>query len=139
MGFDAIGVDVSAKRCRAARALCFALDHDDALARGVALFNSHAFFEAHEAWEERWRVEKDETERRFLQGLIQIAAAFHKLLVLRSTDAAARLLARGLAKLEACPPREGFVVGAFRNAARAIDEGHFDRSDVPQLGPLRAS
>lgn len=44
--------------------------------RGVALFNAHKFFEAHEAWEELWLPETG-SEKMFLQGLIQLAAAFH--------------------------------------------------------------
>ena len=45
-------------------------------ARGLALFNDGKFFEAHEAWEEIWLIES-EPEKTFLQGLIQVAAAFH--------------------------------------------------------------
>ena len=44
--------------------------------RGLAHFNAREFFEAHEAWEELWLVEA-EPEKTFLQGLIQLAAAFH--------------------------------------------------------------
>jgi hypothetical protein len=76
---------------------------DDPFARGARLFDAGEFFEAHEAWEARWRVATDETERRFFQGLIQVAAAFHKLLVMRAAGPAERLLASGLAKLDACP------------------------------------
>jgi hypothetical protein len=74
------------------------------LIRGARLFDAGAFFEAHEVWEERWRVEPDADRRRLLQGLIQIAAAFHKLGTARDGGAgsASRLFARGLAKLNAC-------------------------------------
>jgi hypothetical protein len=44
--------------------------------RGLAHFNARRFFEAHEVWEEIWLVE-NEPEKTFLQGIIQIAAAFH--------------------------------------------------------------
>ena len=43
---------------------------------GIALFNQHSFFEAHEVLEDVWRVAPDR-ERRFLQGLIQVAVALH--------------------------------------------------------------
>ncbi|HEY2734587.1 MAG TPA: DUF309 domain-containing protein, partial [Polyangiales bacterium] len=80
LGFDVIGIDQSAKRCRAARAAIEgARPERDALRAGASLFNDGRFFDAHEAWEDRWRATHDDTERRFLQGLIQIAAAFHKL------------------------------------------------------------
>jgi uncharacterized protein len=50
-----------------------------ALARGRALYLAGRFFEAHEAWEDAWRVEKGPV-RVFLQALIQIAAGFVKAL-----------------------------------------------------------
>ena len=46
------------------------------LAEGVALFNEQKFWRAHEAWERDWLVATGE-EKRFLQGLIQLAAAYH--------------------------------------------------------------
>jgi hypothetical protein len=107
-------------------------------ARGARLFDAGAFFDAHEAWEERWLVETNETQRRLLQGLIQIAAAFHKLIVMGAPDSASRLLARGLAKLDASPARiAGMSVCAFRDAvrvfARDLAAGRLDRSAVPRI------
>jgi uncharacterized protein len=43
---------------------------------GVILFNSGEFFKAHEVWEEIW-LGATEPDKTFLQGLIQLAAAFH--------------------------------------------------------------
>jgi hypothetical protein len=43
---------------------------------GIALFNQHSFFEAHEVLEDVWRA-APEPERKFLQGLIQVAVALH--------------------------------------------------------------
>ena len=43
---------------------------------GIKLFNSAEFFEAHEVLEDVWRVAPAE-EKKFLQGLIQAAVAFH--------------------------------------------------------------
>ena len=114
--------------------------------RGVRLHNSGAFFEAHEAWEELWKAEVEVAPRRFLQGLIQVTAAFHKLLVQRGPASAQALLARGLTKLDAYP-REylGVALGDFRDAARAcvpliasLDTAPagvnaFDRTKLPQL------
>jgi len=48
----------------------------DAFAQGIRLFNEEYFFEAHEHLEDLWHVERGEP-RLFLQGLIQICAAFH--------------------------------------------------------------
>jgi predicted metal-dependent hydrolase len=46
------------------------------LQRGVELFNSGAYFEAHEAWEELWTAAVGD-ERRFLQALIHFAVGCH--------------------------------------------------------------
>jgi predicted metal-dependent hydrolase len=44
--------------------------------RGIQLFNERSFFDAHETWEDVWRETKG-PEKKFLQGLIQVAVAFH--------------------------------------------------------------
>ena len=49
-----------------------------ALRKGVLLFNHRLFFEVHEVLEAQW-VKETGAERRFLQGLIQIAVAFYHL------------------------------------------------------------
>ena len=46
------------------------------LREGLRCFHSGAFFEAHEHWESVWLM-AEEPEKTFLQGLIQVAAAFH--------------------------------------------------------------
>ncbi|HET7706339.1 MAG TPA: DUF309 domain-containing protein [Thermoanaerobaculia bacterium] len=51
-------------------------DFAAALARGVEHFNAHEFWEAHEAWEEIWLAAESDVEQ-YLQGLIQLAAAYH--------------------------------------------------------------
>src|SRR6202171_6830877 len=51
--------------------------HKDRLfKKGLEAFNSGHFFDAHEHWEEVWLQTLD-PEKMFLQGLIQVAAAFH--------------------------------------------------------------
>jgi hypothetical protein len=44
------------------------------LERGVELFNSGRFWEAHEAWEEAWTPDRHGPDRGFYKGLIQVAA-----------------------------------------------------------------
>jgi predicted metal-dependent hydrolase len=45
---------------------------------GLALFNSGRFFDAHEALEDVWREAPNPSRlRRHLQGLVQLAVAFH--------------------------------------------------------------
>jgi predicted metal-dependent hydrolase len=45
-------------------------------ALGVELLNRGEYYDAHEVLEDAWRA-APEPERRFLQGLIQVAVAFH--------------------------------------------------------------
>jgi len=44
--------------------------------RGIELFNRAAFFDAHEALEDVWRA-APLAEKKFLQGLIQVAVALY--------------------------------------------------------------
>ena len=55
------------------------MDHhemDRLFRKGLDAFNSAHFYDAHEHWEEVW-LETPNPEKMFLQGLIQVAAAFH--------------------------------------------------------------
>jgi len=103
-------------------------------ARGVALFNSRNFFEAHEAWEEIW-LHAQPPEKTFLQGLIQVTAAFHH--HLRSNRRGFKsLLHAGLTKLEAFPAEHrGLQIEVLRAAARrwlaALD--HQENTRFPAL------
>jgi predicted metal-dependent hydrolase len=108
------------------------------LARGAALFDAGAHWEAHEAWEELWRAETDPRRRTCLQGLIQVAAAFHKLLVKNDTASARRLLARAIPKLEAGGadgrlPSTAFVAGT-RRCLEALTRGEaLSHADLPRV------
>jgi uncharacterized protein len=75
-------------------------DLDSAAARrkGIRLFNQGLFWEAHEAWETIWLVAAL-PEKQFVQGLIQVAAAWHHAGRGNRTGAA-RLASRALARLE---------------------------------------
>jgi hypothetical protein len=69
--------------------------------RGVELFNRAEFFDAHEVLEDVWRA-APAAERKFLQGLIQIAVALHH--HTRGNPVGARsLLKRAAKNLAACP------------------------------------
>ena len=50
------------------------VDHE--LTRGIDLFNRAQFFDAHEVLEDIWRAAPPENKK-FLQGLVQVAVAFH--------------------------------------------------------------
>lgn len=73
---------------------------NDAYLWGVDLYNAGFFWEAHEAWEALWRAaQSDQTQRAFLQSLIQLAAACLKG-VLADRAAARRIAARALDRLD---------------------------------------
>jgi predicted metal-dependent hydrolase len=72
----------------------------EALDRGINLFNERRFFEAHEEWEEEWRLLPEGEEKTFFQGLIYAAAAFLKY-TRRECAGAKELLGRSLASLRA--------------------------------------
>jgi hypothetical protein len=144
MGFDVVGVDVNARRCQAARS---SLERTRvvlaALDRGARLFDQGAFFDAHEAWEAHWRETRDGTERRAFQGLIQVAAAFHKLLVMHDSESAQRLLDRALDKLDQTPWLPGFDLTGFRRAVHgchaALAAGEFERDQIPRIAAAAKS
>ncbi len=69
--------------------------------RGIELFNAGAFFEAHEVLEDIWRPAHG-AERRFLQGVIQIAVGLHHYSTGNRVGAQS-LLTRGAAKLDGLP------------------------------------
>jgi hypothetical protein len=89
---------------------------------GIDLFNEHQFWHAHEAWEQLWLVAQGE-EKRFLQGLIQLAAAYHH--VKRGTmRGAVRLFDAALTKLDSFPDEH---LGVHRGEAVAASIVHRDR------------
>ncbi|MGH7962678.1 MAG: DUF309 domain-containing protein [Candidatus Binatia bacterium] len=77
------------------------IPHPSLLFRGIEEFNQGHFFEAHELWEELWNETVGE-EKRFYQGLVQIAAGYHKL-SLAQYRGAYKLLDRGRQILAALP------------------------------------
>jgi hypothetical protein len=113
------------------------------------LHNEGEYYEAHEAWESIWIDEINDEWRLFVQGLIQVTSAFHKLFVQREPGGASRLLQRGLEKLDKYPPDYlGVALGAFRDGARACgpvmagiapkspEIDTFDRTMIPALRHL---
>ena len=92
------------------------------LPRGVALFDAGAFHEAHERWEEAWRLETG-PRRLLLQGLILVAAGWLKRDA-GNTGGATRLFSRALERLASLPPHcEGVDVGALRPQIEAWRAG----------------
>jgi predicted metal-dependent hydrolase len=80
---------------------------EGALAEGLRRYESGEFFAAHEAWENVW-LGSQEPEKTFLQGLIQVAAAFHHL-QRNNPRGTALLLQAALRRLERYPACFGGV------------------------------
>lgn len=86
---------------------------------GVGHFNAREFWEAHESWETLWLVAESDVEQ-YLQGLIQIAAAYHH--VKRGTyRGAVRLFDAALRRLEPFPMT---FCGVDRSAVDAAARRH---------------
>jgi uncharacterized protein len=78
-----------------------------ALAEGLRLYDAAEFFAAHEAWESVWLLAQ-EPEKTFLQGLIQVTAAFHHL-QRENRLGTSRLLRAALRRLEHYPQDFGGI------------------------------
>ncbi len=105
--------------------------------KGVALFNAHQFWHAHEAWEELWLQSSGE-EKVFLQGLIQLAAAYHH--VQRGTfRGGVRLFDAALRKLERFEDgRDGIdrrdaIDAAMKHREKIARGTNIDAGEFPKL------
>jgi uncharacterized protein len=109
----------------------------DAFEEGVARFNAGRFWDAHESWEQLWLGAEGE-DRRFLQGLIQLAAGYHH--VSRGTmRGAGRLLKAALAKLDSFPDdyrgivRRDAEIAAVRHLEELSRTGRIAAIEFPKL------
>ena len=91
--------------------------HEARFSHGIELFNTRRFFDAHETWEEIWLLSA-EPQKTFLQGIIQIAAAYHHYLR-GNREGACSLLNSGLRRLGQFPGAyHGIAIDSLRVAAR---------------------
>jgi predicted metal-dependent hydrolase len=94
------------------------------LAEGLRLYEAGEFLAAHEAWESQW-LKSQGPEKTFLQGLIQVTAAFHHLR--RNNPLGTnRLLRAALRRLEPYPAC--LLRNDIREQLQALN------SDEPALG-----
>ena len=105
--------------------------------KGLEAFNSGHFYEAHEHWEEVW-LETLDPEKMFLQGLIQVAAAFHHY-SRANRQGTLNLLRAGLTKVERFPQvHGGLALEPLRVAVRrwlaALQDGDDPaREEIPRI------
>ena len=95
-------------------------------ARGIQLFNEKQYFDAHEVLEDVWRAAPADNKK-FLQGLIQIAVALHHH-SRGNTVGAISLLKRAGRNLSGYPDRFGGVqlkpfLECIANCAESLERG----------------
>jgi hypothetical protein len=113
------------------------MERDRLYLKGLEAFNTGRFYEAHELWEEVW-LETPNPDKKFLQGLIQVAAAFHHFsrANLRGTR---NLLRAGLLKLDCFPGvHGGLEIAPLCEAVRGwlaglASEESLDDSRIPRI------
>lgn len=104
---------------------------------GEALFNAGLFFDCHEYLEGVWR-EKQGDDKTFLQGVIQVAAAMHKLeLDPKAWEGALYLIDHGMKKIEASPRFKGHAgLAALVEIRNRVVAEQIDLADLPKLHVL---
>ena len=111
--------------------------HPSSLVAGLELFNARKYWHAHEAWERDWLVATGDVKI-FLQGLIQLAAAYHH--VQRGTyRGGVRLFDAALSKLAPFPVhflgvgREEVVACAKKHRDSIARGEHIDSGELPKF------
>ena len=104
----------------------------DCFTLGLQLFNSAQFFAAHEMLEDVWRAAPP-AERKFLQGLIQVAVALHHY---RNGNlaGASSVLRRAAGNLGAYP--DGFRGVALAPLLRSLEEWQLAIDKGSSVPPL---
>jgi predicted metal-dependent hydrolase len=103
--------------------------------RGLRDFNHEAFFEAHEALEDAWRIAPEE-ERKFLQALVQLAVAFHHFHNGNKAGAGS-VMKRAAQNLAAYPSRFGGIdLTSLRRSIAEWQRALTDGAPVPPLPKL---
>ena len=100
------------------------------LLAGIKQYNDGYFFESHETWEDLW-LQSPWPIRNFLQGIIQMAAAFVHL-VRREYPGTIGLLSAALEKLDGFPSDYNGI-----DLARLVAEARRAHEELAALGPDR--
>jgi predicted metal-dependent hydrolase len=92
------------------------------LEAGIRHFARHEFFEAHEVWEDQWHIEEGDAKK-LLQGLIQVAAGFHKIHVEKNPRGLHKSLVKAIRNLSPfLPDRYGVDVESLMKEMQLWDE-----------------
>ncbi len=96
------------------------IDREAEFRRGLEAYRAFAHFDAQDIWTEVYQVEKNDTTRRFLQALIQVTNAMHKVRHNGELRGALHLLERALIKLDDLPDVYGGIdLALFRDGTRS--------------------
>jgi predicted metal-dependent hydrolase len=118
----------------------FSLPEDEVLRRGGALFDNRMYWEAHEVWEEVWRMRKDRPDRDFLKGIIQGAAGMWHA-TQGNYKGAVSVMTRAIEYLEPYrPAKDGIDVEGLSAALRravAACRAAMDGGPPPRLEMIR--
>ena len=98
---------------------------------GWRLFNERRFWQAHESWESVWKRHSEDS-RIFFQGIIQLAAAYHLLLVKHRYGGGMRNFEKAEEKLRLFSGR--FLSVDIGILLRAIDDA---RAEIVRVGKER--
>lgn len=98
---------------------------------GWRLFNGRHFWHAHEAWESVWKRRPEES-RIFFQGIVQLAAAYHLLLVMKRYGGMRRNFEKAEEKLRLFP--SPFLGVDVKRLLSAIEDA---RHEVLRVGQDR--
>jgi len=95
------------------------IDREAEFQRGLEAYRAFAHFDAQDIWTVIYQSEQNETTRRFLQTLIQVTNAMHKIRHNGELRGALHLLERALIKLDEFPDVYGGIdLVTFRDATR---------------------
>ncbi len=110
--------------------------HFEHYLQGIRLFNRTEFFDAHEVLEDVWRA-APHGEKKFLQGLIQVAVALHH--HSKGNIAGARsLLARAVRNLSGYPEEFGGIhLAPLRQFLADWQRALADGADVPPVPKIQ--
>jgi predicted metal-dependent hydrolase len=103
---------------------------------GIEQFNRREFFQCHETLEEFWQ-EYTGADREFIQGLIQVAVAYHHLLGNNSVGAI-KLIRRALPRLQPYQPQHmGMestpLIESATNTLQRLEEGESALECIPKI------
>jgi len=110
-----------------------------AFQRGIDAYAAGQHYEAHEFWEELWHEETDDARSRFLQALIQVASAVHKIRNDVAPRGSLNLLGRATGRLAGLPATFMSVdvahlqrdIEVARERLDCVLAGHGTLADVP--------